>query len=467
MLLAFILLYLMMNLFIGYWASGKVKGARDFVIAGRRLPVLVAGPALFATWFGSETIMGSSSEFVEAGVPGIISDPLGAALCLMLVGLFFARPIYRLNILTFNDFFRMRFNSSVELISVLAIVPSYFGWIAAQLLALALILQAILGLPILAGILLCAAVVVAYTYTGGMWAVSATDFVQTIMIIIGLIFLAVSLVGHAGGLSHLAAQQPGDFFRFFPRAGFTDWMVWIAAWMTFGLGGIPSQDIFQRTMSARSERAAAHSAFLAGLLYLSIGLFPLFIALAARQSYPGLAEGEPQMLLLEVAMAHTGLPLQILFFGALISAILSTTSGAILAPATVIGENLIKPRFPGLSDGQLLRAMRYSVIGVTAIATVMANMNSSIHDLVASSTTLLLTSLFIPLAMGLYWKKASCAGALAAIFGGAGAWLACELAATEIPATIFGLLGSMAGMVGGSLLAPDESYAAYQAEATG
>lgn len=463
MLLLFIVLYMLGTLLLGYWASRKVKNTQDYVLAGRQLPVLVAGPALFATWFGSETIMGASSEFLDHGLQGIIADPLGSALCLVLVGRFFARPMYRLNILTLNDFYRMRYNGAVELISVLAIIPSYFGWIAAQLLALAFILQALIGLPILAGILMCAGLVLFYTTIGGMWAVSVTDFVQTIAIVIGLAFLGYQLVGEAGGITALLNHQPRAFYQFFPNPNFSAWLVWLAAWMTFGLGGIPSQDIFQRTMSARSEKAAAYSGYLSGLMYLTIGLFPLLIALAASYSYPELLRGDSQMLILEVVLAHTGLPLQILFFGALISAILSTTSGAMLAPATVLGENLIKPRFPSLSDRQLLRSMRYGVVAIALISVVMANMNSNIHSLVASSTTLLLVALFVPLTMGLYWKKASCAGALAAILGGAATWLLCELAATEIPPTILGLLGSFIGMAGGSLLAPDQSYVGYRA----
>ena len=200
MLLIFIGGYLLITLLIGWWASTRVHSTKDFVIAGRNLPLIVAASALFATWFGSETIMGASSEFVEKGLIGVIEDPFGAALCLILVGAFFARPLYRLNILTFNDFFNMRFGRKAELLSAVFMVPSYFGWIAAQLVAMAVVLNVIAGLTIVQGIILCTLVVVIYTYIGGMWAVSITDFVQTIMIITGLIVLSVQLNQQVGGL---------------------------------------------------------------------------------------------------------------------------------------------------------------------------------------------------------------------------------------------------------------------------
>ena len=191
MLLLFIGGYLLLTLGIGWWASRRVHSTKDFVIAGRNLPMVVAASALFATWFGSETIMGASSEFVEHGLIGVIEDPFGAALCLVLVGAFFARPLYKLNIITFNDFFRIRFSRQAEVISALFMIPSYFGWIAAQLVAMAIILNTIAGLTLLQGILLCALIVVFYTYIGGMWAVSITDFLQTIMIIITITFIKI------------------------------------------------------------------------------------------------------------------------------------------------------------------------------------------------------------------------------------------------------------------------------------
>jgi SSS family transporter len=451
MLLAFIGGYLLLTLLIGWWASRRVHSAADFVVAGRNLPMIVAASALFATWFGSETIMGASSEFVEHGLIGVIEDPFGAALCLILVGAFFARPLYRLNILTFNDFFRLRFSKRAEFISAVFMVPSYFGWIAAQLVAMAIILNVVAGLTMFQGIAVCTIVVVIYTYIGGMWAVSITDFVQTIMIVAGLLWLAISLTGEVGGVKKVVDSVPDGFFRFWPERDFHSIVHYIAAWITIGLGSIPQQDVFQRVMAARSAKTAVQSSYLAGFMYLTIGFLPLFIGLCGKLLYPELQSGDTQMVLPYMVLEHSSMGLQIMFFGALLSAILSTTSGAVLAPATVIGENLIKPRFPDMGDKRLLHVMRLSVVGVAVCSAIMAITSQNIYELVAQSSALSLVSLFVPLVAGLYWKRANNSGALLAIVGGMATWIACELIGTEVPSLIYGGLASALGMVVGSL----------------
>lgn len=461
MLIGFVALYLLLTLLIGYWASTQVKTTDDFVIAGRKMPMVVAASALFATWFGSETVMGASSEFVEHGLIGVVEDPFGAALCLVLVGVFYARPLYRLNILTFNDYYRLRYNRKVEVVSAIFIVPSYFGWAAAQLVAMAVILQALVGLPMVYGILLCTFIVLFYTYIGGMWAVSVTDFVQTIMIVIGMLVLAAQVLDAAGGLQQVLAQTPEGFFRFLPEPTFTDSIHYFAAWITIGLGSIPAQDVFQRVLSAKSEKTAVHASYLSGVMYLTIGFLPLCIALCSMTLYPDISANDTQMVLPQMVLQHTTLPIQILFFGALLSAILSSTSGAMLAPATVMGENLIRPQFKRLTDKQLLRVMRLSVLFIAIGSAVMAMLQSNIYDLVGQSSALTLVSLFVPLTAGLYWRKASRMGAMLAMFAGGGVWLVCEIIGTEIPSLIYGAAVSVLGMIVGSYLASDESHAEF------
>ena len=159
MLLIFVGLYLSITVLIGWFSSKLVKNSQDFVLAGRKMPTFVVASGLFATWFGSETVMGASSEFLDKGLIGVIEDPFGAALCLLLIGLFFARPLYKLKLYTFSDYFRQRYSKKVELISALFMIPSYFSWIAAQLIALAIIIQSISGIPFIWGVIICAAIV--------------------------------------------------------------------------------------------------------------------------------------------------------------------------------------------------------------------------------------------------------------------------------------------------------------------
>jgi SSS family transporter len=473
-LLLFIALYLLGTLAVGWWAAQRVKTTADFVVAGKNLPMFIAACALFATWFGSETVMGASSEFISHGVLGIIEDPMGAALCLFLSGLLIARPLYKRNLYTFSDFFRLRYNRRTELVSALFMVPSYFSWIAAQLIALAIVLQAVCGLEKVYGVLICTTLVLAYTYVGGMWSVTVTEFVQTIAIIVGLTFLAVKLVLQVGGFEVMREAAPADFFRFLPEAKPVPILHWVAAWMTIGLGSIPQQDVFQRVMAARTERASVNACYTSSVMYLSVAALPLIIAYCGRILYPELSEGdEAQMMIPHLVLQHTGLWTQILFFGALLSAILSTCSGAMLAPATVIGENLIKPLYGSLNDAQLLRIMRISVVGVAVVTGAMALMRNNIYELVGESSAFSLVSLFTPLLAGLYWKRSTAAGAMASMITGIVVWaLASQWSASheplvegegslleqmaQVPPMLYGFAASLLAMVVVSLLTPHQ-----------
>ena len=461
MLFVAVVAYLLFTLLIGIAASRWVRNARDFVLAGRKLPLFLASTALFATWFGSETVLGASSEFVSHGLIGVVEDPFGAALCLLLVGLLVARPLYRLNILTFCDFYRDRFGKRTELLSSLCMVPSYFGWIAAQLVAIGIIFQVVADIPAVWGIMTGTAVIVIYTYVGGLWAVSITDFLQTVVILAGLIWLAVDLTKAAGGLAQVVDRTPPGFFRFWPEASLTGITHYVAAWITIGLGSIPQQDIFQRVMAAKSEKVAVRASYVGAFMYLSIGLIPLLIGLCALQVYPERVGGvaDAQLTLPMVVMNHTGTGLQILFFGALLSAIMSTTSGAVLAPASILAENIIRPRLQDQSDRRLLQILRGSVVLVGVASALMAIWQSNIYDLVAQSSALSLVSLFVPLMAGLYWQRASERGALLSIVLGMGVWLIATYVVSDVPPLLYGLAASVIGMWMGSWW-KSERYAA-------
>ncbi len=456
MLIFAICLYLCLNIAVGVWASRRIHTTEDFVLAGRKLPMMMATMVTFATWFGSETMMGAPSEFLEGGFLAVMEEPFGAALCLVLVGVFFARTFYRWNIITFCDFFLVRFGRTSEFVSAVMIIPSYFGWIAAQFVAMGIVGQVIFGLPLSTGIWVGALLVMVYTFMGGMWSVSITDFLHNIILIVGLIILAVILFGKAGGIMPVTSQQPVDFFRLTPKeVTFQSYAEYLAAWITIGLGSIPQQDIFQRVMASKDADTAVKSSILAGCMYLTVALLPLFIALAAKTLYPELMQGNTALIIPNMVLKHTPLGIQILFFGALISALLSTSSGAILAPAAVLGENIVKPYFPKLNDQQLLTTMRIGVVLVTLACIWMAQSRQDIFELVSESSAFSLVSLFVPLTFGLHWKRASAVGSLASMILGLSVWIVCEFVwHTTFPALLYGTLASLVGMIVGSYAYP-------------
>lgn len=422
------------------------------MLAGRSLPIVLSSAALFATWFGSETVFGASSEFLKHGLYGVIEDPFGAALCLILFGVFFARKLYSMNLLTLGDFFKIRFGKRTELVASMCLAPPYVGYIAAQLVAMGLIMNVVTGIELWMGVVISSVVVTLYTYIGGMWAISITDFVQSIIIIVGLLVLAIILAGKAGGVFTVLSEVPKENFRFFPKAEGKEIAAYLAAWSVLGLGSIPSQDVFQRTMSSGSAKTAVWSCYIAAILYLTIAMLPLFISLCTKHLYPEQIGDDTQLTLPNMVLAHTTMPIQILFFGSLLSAIMSTTSSAILAPASIFSENFVKPLWGNrFSDAQFLVLTKVSVLLFSAVGTVMACMRSNIYELVGESSILSLVSLFIPLTMGIYWKKANSAGALLSITIGVGSWLYFEFFPIDIPSLIPAVMLSCAGMIVGSL----------------
>jgi SSS family transporter len=458
LLLFSIIAYLIITVLVGFWASRRVKTSGDYMLAGRSLPIVLSSAALFATWFGSETVFGASAQFLEGGLYNVIEDPFGAALCLVLFGFFYTRKFYSMNLLTLGDYFKVRYGKRVELMASIFLAPPYVGYIAAQLVAMGLILNVVTGIELWHGVVISAVVVTAYTFAGGMWAISITDFFQSIVIIIGLFVLAIILSNQAGGFDVVMSGVSTEQLKFFPDFEFKEIVLYLAAWSVLGLGSIPSQDVFQRAMSSGSARTAEWSCYIAAFLYLTIAMLPLYISLCTKHLYPELVNEDTQLSLPNMVLAHTALPVQILFFGSLLSAILSTASSAILAPASIFSENLVRPlagnRF---SDKQFLLLTKLSVLLFSVVATVMACLRSNIYELVGESSVLSLVSLFAPLTFGLYWKRSSRVGAFISMVAGMLTWIIFEVYETSwtslVPATIV----SVVTMIAGSLIWPDKT----------
>ena len=460
MLVASIIIYLLLTILIGFWASRRVTNSGDYMLAGRSLPIVLSSAALFATWFGSETVFGASSEFLKHGLYGVIEDPFGAALCLILFGAFFARKLYNMNLLTLGDFFKIRFGKRTELVASVCLAPPYVGYIAAQLVAMGLIMNVVTGMELWIGIVVSSIVVTFYTYIGGMWAISVTDFIQSIIIIIGLLVLAIVLAEKSGGVMTVLSEVPKENFRFFPNPDGKEIVVYLAAWSVLGLGSLPSQDVFQRTMSSGSAKTAVWSCYIGAGLYLTIAMLPLFISLCTKHLYPEQIGADTQLTLPNMVLVHTSMPIQILFFGSLLSAIMSTTSSAILAPASIFSENFVKPIWGNrFSDKQFLVLTKVSVLLFSAVGTAMACLRSNIYELVGESSILSLVSLFIPLTLGLYWKKANSIGALLSMVLGIASWLYFQYFPIGVPSLVPAVIVSCVAMVAGSLLFKSSSTA--------
>ena len=460
MLVALVLAYLAATLAIGLYAASRVSGAGDFAVAGNRFGPAIVAATVFATWFGAETVLGIPAAFMRDGLRGVVADPFAAMGCLVLVGLVFARPMHRLRGLTLGDYFRERFDRPTEIALSLVIAASYIGWIAAQLVALGLVFSVLSegAIATHAGILIGAGVVLGYVATGGMWSVALTDAFQAVVIIAGMAYVAFVVAGLAGGVGPVVeASHAAGRFAFLPESEPGAVLAWINAALLIVFGSVPQQDVLQRVKSARSEGAAVAGSIAGGLLYFVIASVPIFlVSAAALIDPPGVTRllgDDPQRILPTLVLERTPILVQALFFGALVSAILSTAGGALLAPAVVVAENVLKPALRPATDRAHLWILRgtVAVLGI-AVAVMALTSHRSIYELVNESGKVVLVAAFVPLAAGLFWPRATARGAHAAIALGLAAWLGMEALAPEglVPPPLAGLLASALGMLAGS-----------------
>jgi Na+/proline symporter len=462
MLLWFVIIYWIISVGIGIYAAKFVHDSKDFALAGRSLPMYIVTATVFATWFGSETVLGIPASFLKDGLSGVVADPFGSSMCLVLVGIFFARPLYRMNLLTIGDYYRKRYSRLVEVLTTIAIVISYLGWVGAQIKALGLVFNVVSAgeLSQQSGMIIGAATVLVYTMMGGMFSVAITDFIQMIIIVLGMLYIGWEVSTMTGGVGTVVAHAAAaGKLNILPAPDAREILWFLAAGITMMLGSIPQQDVFQRVSSSKNEKIAGQSSVLGGALYFLFAFIPMFLAYSATLIDPKMVEGlldkDSQLILPTLILQHAPVFAQVMFFGALLSAIKSCASATLLAPSVTFSENILRGFFPRITDKQFLFLMRIVLTSFTVMVTAFAlNSDASIYKMVENAYKVTLVAAFVPLACGLYWKHATNLGALLAIFFGLATWINLEFANPDgfVPPQLAGFAMSLFGMAAGSLL---------------
>jgi len=343
------------------------------------------------------------------------------------------------------------------------IMISYLGWVAAQITALGLVFTLLThgAVSMTTGMIIGTAVVLLHIIFGGMWSVAITDFLQMIVVIIGLSLIAWFAADLAGGADKVVAMaQQRELFRLFPEAGdFHGWLFWVGAGITIMIGSIPQQDVFQRVMAAKDAPTAVRGPIIGGVMYFLFAFVPMFICVAAFVIMPDMAatllKEDSQKILPTLVIERMPLWLQIMFFGALLSAIMSTASATLLAPSTTFVQNILK-NFVPMTDKQELRAMKITLFAFTCVvlAYSIAMQGTPIYELVSLAYQFPVVGAFWPLVCGLYWKRSTTHGAIWSIVLGMSTWglLAYTPLGEVFPSVLGGFLLAGAGMVIGSLL---------------
>jgi len=432
-------IYLLAMIYIGIWSSRKIKGMSDFLVAGRRLPLWMATGTLVATWFGAGSSMGVAATVYSDGISGVLADPFAASISLLVAGIFFVGILRRLKCLTVTDIVERQYGKWAGIYTSAWMIPVYIGWLGAQLLGMGVILNVLTGMDTMLGTVIGAAVVLIYTYAGGMWAVTLTDLVQVSLIILGLFLLVPGAVHEAGGMAALAGSlKEGDLsfgiqsFAGTATPSFDDWTYYIGSWIVMGLGCAIGQDLIQRSLSSRNERIAVSSSIISGFLYMIIGLVPITIGFAARivlakhgiteENIGGDLENKvlPQMAILILGNLH---PIILtVFLAALVSAIMSSADSSLLAGCSLFCNNVVKPIFPRLNDRKLLLLTRISTVVMLLISLFMAINVDSIYALMKNSWSSQLVIVFVPVVTALYVKRASKYAAWATMVTSTAVW---------------------------------------------
>jgi SSS family transporter len=438
--------YIVIMLAIGIYSSRKTHSVAEFAVAGRSMSLPLCTATVVATWFGGGVMIGVAGAAYDDGMLGVIADPFGAGLALVLIGLFIVRLIRRLRLFSFIEIIEQRFGLGAGIIGAFASIVSGLGWVAGMLVAFGIIFETLTGVPMPVGIIGGAFVVIIYTSIGGMFAVALTDFVQMSIIAVGLVMLLIVVLIDTGGWAPIAAQLPEHTFRMIPLENSLDrWLVYLRAWVIFGFADIASQSLLQRAMSAKSERVAQNAFYAGAISYVGFAMIPVMLGIIASVTMPNLANSESVVPALALEHLH---PVAVaIFVGALLAAIMSSCDSAILASATVFGTNVL-PRFkrePSERLQLLVIRLAIPVGGVFAVSFALSA--REVFNTVLDANIIMLAAVIAPFILGLWWKKANRTGALAGMSAGIATWLVVSSYSETLPADLLGFVACLVAML--------------------
>lgn len=431
-------LYMFIMIGVGIYASGRSHSVSEFMVAGRNMPIWLCSMTVIATWFGGAMMLGGAGAAYDEGMMGVIEDPWGGALALLLIGFFFARMFRRLRMTTVVDFMEQRFGKIASYAITVTTLFSNTVWVGAMLVAFGVVFESLTSIPLEAGIIGGAIVIFIYTAVGGMWAVALTDFVQMLIIMLGLVILLTVVLIDVGGWGAISAQLPEHTFRMLPSQNTGEqWLNYLRAWTIIGVVDISAQTLFQRVSAAESERVAQNSFYLGSLGYLFFGMIPVILGIIGSVTMPGL--GASERIIPALAIEHLHPAAIAVFVGAMLAAIMSSADSALLANSSVIAKNVLPLVVRNPTDRLTLLVARWAIPLSGLVSIVVAMKIQVVFDLMVNANILGLAAIIVPFILGLWWRKANRTGALSAMAAGIVAWLTTLYMAPQLPADFIGL----------------------------
>lgn len=443
--LAMLLFYVALQLGVGVVVSRKVRDEDDYLVAGRSLGPLMTTASVFATWFGAETCIGAAGQVYDKGLHAVSADPFGYGLCLLVMGVVLAGPLWRRKVVTLADLFRQRYSPAVERTVAVLVIPSSILWAAAQIRAFGTVLAATGGITPELGMMIAVAIVLVYTTFGGMLADAYTDLLQGTVLVVSLVVLGVvalpdlPLVAGAWDAPAPTADPPAHLASGSAPAV----LVTLNDWAIPVLGSLFAQELLMRISSSRSAPIARRSTLAAGVIYLVVGVVPVGLGLLGRTVVPGIDQADA--VLPAVTRHYLGELGFIILSGALVSAILSTVDSALLACGSLVAHNLVPARVREQSPTAALRVARVSVVGLGLVAWALAHGSDGVHELVQEASAFGSTGVLVIGVMALTSRVGGPAAALTALFGGLASWVVLA----HVIGSPVAYLGSLACAAGG------------------
>ena len=424
-------IYFIIMISIGYLLRNKNKSAEDFLVGGRSFGTFFNTGTLCACWIGGSIVIGIPGTVYNHGIWdtgaswGILIT-IGSTLCLVVAGLFYMRRLWQLKLLSLGDFYYRRFGRKAGLLATALMASTFTLWVAVQTVAFAKVGVTLVGLSLNTWIIIAIGVICTYTILGGLWAVCLTDIIQVCIVTVGIIVITPMCIEIVGGFDAVIDSIPADHLTFFPTENsINTWLAWTAGWVVLGLGNIPSPDLMQRAFSAKTANTARRSALIATVLVGFLVLMVVFLAFAGMlmvkngQLDGALIAQDTEMLVPIMLQQIMPTPILALFLGAVLAAVMSAAATANIALSGIISKNLIKDIFvPNMSSKSLMQATRVVILCVGIFAAFVAIGMPSVFILITFGFDLILSCLFMPLTLGLFWKKANGPGALAGMAAG-------------------------------------------------
>lgn len=447
-LLFAILAYVLVQFAIGAWVSRRVSSASDYILAGRRLGSGLVAFSVFATYFGAEAIVASGGAVYQHGLSGAVVDPFAYASAIIVVGLLFARALWSRGLTTFADLFRQRYSPGAERLVVIVLLPGSIIWAAAQIRAFGQVMDANSGMGLKTAIMLAAVLVGAYSVVGGLLADSVTDVIQGVVVLAGLIILGVVVGTAVGGVpAGLAQIEPARLALLDPEESLLGTLEKIAIPVC---GTIVAVELISRFLGARTAEIAGRATVAGGLIYLTIGLVPVFLGLVGPKLLPDIPD--PEQIVAKLAEAYLPGVLYAVFVGAVISAILSVVHSALHAPAAQISHNLIERMAPSLNPHGKLWTVRLTVLGLSLVAFVISYSSEGIKELVETASAFGSAGVFVATLFALYTRFGGPLSAHTSVAAGMIVWAVGKYLLGFATPYLIGLLAALIGYVGAALI---------------